>query len=172
MHLRVPTDRKDPRTPPRHTGDVLNLRRDHRDVHNREERVGTRPSGAFSSSSSSSSSFFRQKRTRRCALAPGRPTRRELKTLTDPVVQREHPPLILLLLCFPLLLLLLLQELSAEEEHDSSVVYAVGATKRRHREEPRQPRNRPWLPEPAARPPQTEAPAASPEAGSSVPRGA
>ena len=44
----------------------LDLRHDHRDIHNQEERVGTRTSGASSSSSfSSSSSKNRTKRTGR-----------------------------------------------------------------------------------------------------------
>ena len=80
----------------------------------------------------------------------------------DPQVSTEPAKDIQHLLLLPLLLLLLLHKRGLEEVLDSGVVYAVGATKRRRRKERRPGRH---VTDRDGRPPQTEALAASPEAG-------
>ena len=93
---------------------------------------------------------------------PHRPLRpSEWHVVADPYAELQHHRL-LLLSCLRLRLLLqhspplLLRplEVLAQEVGDGGGIHFVDASQRRHQqEEPRQPRNRPWLPLPAAQGP-------------------
>ena len=137
---------------------------EHRDDHNEEEE----PSGASSSSSfSSSSSSQWTKRTGRASSDTPRSNARRSPSPSPPSPTSSSQPA------------------SAAPPPLATGGPSQGGsgprcrrwrrrqptTAQRGEEHQRQPRNRPWLLAPAARQPQTEAPAAPPEAGSSVPVG-